>query len=836
MGSGLVLNRTNFQIISVNASYRIGKRGLVDTIKMKTDNISRFEIVQALGTHSLGAEYLVSDDQNQPFNLVRVEAAIPELDTMLQELGLVKSLEHENIVPLNDFIIHQDRLYLVYPNVEGQSLSEVLRSERRIDPLLVAKIMSDVLAGLDYAFRLGVTHLRLNPECVILTPDGVPRIRGFGIGHAIVHAPSDVEVLRGLLRGYVAPEWITGGEFSGASDIFSVGMMIYALVTGELQVESASVHKVLMNTDKVAHSPSNNGIEIDTKIVSVILRAISKDPKDRYPDAFSMIEEIQGYIDPEWKSKSHPKVLDKVTHSKVDYLLSRMRSKSDFPVLSATISEINKVVTNDKSSTNHLTQIILQDFALTNKLLQLVNTVSYGQFGGNIHTISKAVTILGFDTVRNVAMTLILFDFLQNKSQASQLKDEVILSFFSGIVASNISGQGNQRLAEEVMICSMFINLGELLTTFYFYDESQKISRLMGEGESESRAVLNVLGISYNELAIEVARSWSFPNRLLIGMRKLSDGVIDKPTSELETMSTIVNLANELCGLACKTSSLDKTRNLRALKRRYEKAFSFSEQQLSDILDKGFKELQARSHIMRIDLSQCQLITQAKLWMKERASVKEDRPFDASSIEAKDESKPYSSEEAKSSSLLNVIDAVQSGYQHAIDSETVLSSGIHDVINTLVGDYQVNDIVQMLLETMYRAMGFDRAIFLFADTKKNRMSAKFGFGKGVDEIQSKFNIPLDFQLDVFHLSIQKGLDVLIEDVDAENIKSKIPAWYNEHIRSKSFLLLPVVIKEKPFGIFYADRMEAKSMDITTRQLTLLKTLRNQAILAIKQKN
>lgn len=80
--------------------------------------------------------------------------------------------------------------------------------------------------------------------------------------------------------------------------------------------------------------------------------------------------------------------------------------------LLTTISEINNVVSSDTSSTQQLVNIILEDFSLTNNLLKVVNTVSYGQFGGKINTISKAVAILGFDAVSNIATTLVLLDFL----------------------------------------------------------------------------------------------------------------------------------------------------------------------------------------------------------------------------------------------------------------------------------------------------------------------------------------------------------------------------------------------------------------------------------------
>ncbi|HEX5363461.1 MAG TPA: serine/threonine protein kinase, partial [Gallionella sp.] len=89
--------------------------------------------------------------------------------------------------------------------------------------------------------------------------------------------------------------------------------------------------------------------------------------------------------------------------------------------------------------------------------------------------------------------------------------------------------------------------------------------------------------------------------------------------------------------------------------------------------------------------------------------------------------------------------------------------------------------------------------------------------------------------DVFHLSIQKGLDIAIEDVHAPNIADKIPLWYKENIDAPCFMLLPIMVKEKVIGLFYADMIEANALKLSQQQLSLLRTLRNQAVLAIKQK-
>lgn len=495
-------------------------------------------------------------------------------------------------------------------------------------------------------------------------------------------------------------------------------------------------------------------------------------------------------------------------------------SDSDFPALSSTISEINKIVADESESAGKLTKTILQDLALTNKLLKLVNTVSYGQFGGKINTISKAVVILGFETVRNVAMTLILLEFLQNKSQASQLKDEVIASFFAGLVASKLSIGRNVRDSEEAMICAIFQNLGKLLATFYFYEDCQQIAQLVEQGMTEQRASHQVLGISFHDLGQEIAKSWNFPDRLLTGMQLLSSDRVRKPHSELDHLNITVNLANELCRVAATSTAADKDKALRQLTSRYAGAVTIDEQQLDHALDEGLHEIALRAGIINLPTAQSPLLKTIAEWTGQAAP-----PV------------PPPAEEDPMQGIVPLEVAVESASDGETrqDPESVLSAGIQDVTNTLVSDFNLNDILQMVLETMYRGMRFNRVLIFVRDAKASAMRARFGFGEGIDRLLPKLQFSTTFEPDVFHVAMEKGVDIVIEDVAAENIASKIPGWYRGAVTSKCFLLLPVMINGKAIGLFYADMEEANSLQVSQRQLSMLRTLRNQAVLAIKQK-
>jgi transcriptional regulator with GAF, ATPase, and Fis domain len=115
------------------------------------------------------------------------------------------------------------------------------------------------------------------------------------------------------------------------------------------------------------------------------------------------------------------------------------------------------------------------------------------------------------------------------------------------------------------------------------------------------------------------------------------------------------------------------------------------------------------------------------------------------------------------------------------------------------------------------------------------MEARFGLGPRVNEVIPNFRFPLRFAPDVFHLSIEKGLDISIEDLRALNIVDKIPDWYWEKFNARSFILLPLTLDKIVVGMIYADMKEANQLDLSHQQLSLLRTLRNQAVMAIKQK-
>lgn len=781
--------------------------------------IGRFLIKSSLGKGAQGEVFLARDPELE--RDVAIKAMVSkgvQSQSLLQEAKMVSKLQHPNIVTLYDVVQHDSLPYLVYAYVKGQTLANYIKQQSSLPMSKAVQILLGVLDAIQYAHEHQVLHLDLKPANIMLSEQGEPLVMDFGIARTFQQAGQGSAGLIGSPQ-YIAPEIIRGDSPSIRSDIFSLGMMLYEMVTGKPAVEGDNIYEILHKlANETNAAPSAHNQKVDGQLEALIQKALAKDPEQRFSSVAALKEALQAYLNPTAANEEETGGTKGTKNSTVEFILRRMRTKSDFPALSTTITDINRVVNDDKARSTLMSKCILQDFSLTNKILKMVNTAIYSQFGGRINTISKAVAILGFDTVRSIATSLILFDFLQNKAQAQQLKDDVMAAFFSGIVAAHVATGRSMRDAEEAMICSMFRNLGKMLASMYLFEDSQEVERLMEQGETEDRASYKVLGISYHDLGIEIAKQWNFPQRIIAGMAKLSGDKIPKPNNELDNLAVTVNLANDLCHIARNGKPEDKPKALKSLSTRYAQAFPISEQELGKALEKGLADLATRASVVGGAIYKTSMMKRINRWS---GATTIDPNATAIGLEAESDHVSAPSSEAM--------------IQRITESESLLSSGIQDVTNALVEDIKLNDLIQMVLETMYRGLGFDHVLVMVRDMKTQKMVARFGFGAGVESILPRFQFALSNQQDVFQLAVSKGLDILIEDVNAPNMSGKIPSWYAQLMKNNTFILLPVMVNKNPVGLFYADMKDANAMKMSEKQHASLRTLRNQVVLAIKQK-
>jgi len=788
--------------------------------------IGRFEVVRTLGSGAQGDVYLAEDTQLKrrvAIKTLLLQSVPPDeratrVRALLDEALIVGRLSHPNIVTLYDAGLEGEMPWLVFEYVEGRTLSAVIKETGRLPLARAVDIAIQVLKAVGFAHGKGVVHRDLKPANVMIMDADAARVMDFGIAQLAQSRPKSDGVFEGT-PAYMAPEYISGQTYTHRSDLYSVGMMLYEMLTGKPAVVGQDPYEIL---NRVVHQPfappSKLNPEVDERLDDLVLKALSKDPSSRFDTAAAMEDALYRYLTPE------PVGVPEVSQGTLGFLLRRMRYKSDFPGLASTIVAINRATASEKEGLAHLANCILKDFALTNKLLKLVNSAQYAQFSGSISTVSRAVVIMGFNNVRAVAIRLLLLEHLQNKAQAAQLKEEILAAYFCGLLARELVGKAGLRDGEEAFICSMFHRLGRLLTAFYFHEEFQEVQR-RPQSASEEQAAAQVLGITYEELGVGVARAWHFPERLIGTLRRVSDDGLRKPQTDEQRLRLLAELAARMTDAIREPDPAKRRTRLAAIPARFGEALGLAEKEIAHA-----SQLAAQALLQDPGLLQMKPV-QSPLFAALHELVE---AGDALQAGAERDTLDLILTQTTLTDLSRAkIDGAVPAGSH--DARAILTAGIQDITNTLVGSYALNDLLRIILETMYRAMQFTRVLLCIRDPGANVLRGRFGFGHDVDQILKRgFNIPLAPSRDAFYAAISQGADIYIDDVNAESIRNHIPEWYRKLIPARSIALFPIVVTQKPVGLFYADCDSSQAIHFGRDELNLLKTLRNQAVLAIRQ--
>lgn len=529
-------------------------------------------------------------------------------------------------------------------------------------------------------------------------------------------------------------------------------------------------------------------------------------------------------------------VVPEVDNSPLGRLVRRMENTDDFPALSRAIGAINRIADADTEKLQSLATVILRDFSLTNKVLRLANSASYSQFGGGASTISRAVMVLGFDTVKSLAMTLVLIEHLTNREQASALKEEVARAFFASLISRKLAERCGYRDLEEARVAGMFHLLGRMLTLFYFHREAQEIDRLVAQGEAETFAAQRLIGLSYAELGMGVARNWHLPDRLISSMAQENS----KPRPPRHDSDWLRLFANAGAGLMAATLAEGEPARFKGfltVRDQLGDALRLSERELRIAVDEASRETLREAGVFGLEaqadgvLSRLRHLaglpslpgmasqTAAGVGREEAAAPP---PSPAASVPAAEVAGPAALPLAvRDSDRPEVVEA--------------LASCVQEVAETLVGEFRLNDLLRMILETLYRALAVERVLIATRSVQRNAVVGRFGFGADIEQFLPRFTLPLGDSEDMFRITLVKNADVLIEDIDSPSIRERIPDWFRQSGPGRTFLLMPVVIDRKVVGTFYADHSQPGALVLGAKELALCKTLRNQAILAIRQK-
>lgn len=514
------------------------------------------------------------------------------------EARIVARMSHPNIVPLYEAGSYRGFPFLVFAYVEGSTLRERHMRSGAMPAGEALSIFCSVVDGVAHAHAQGVLHLDLSPGNIMIDASGVPRIMDFGLakfaGRDAAGDDYDDE-LKGTPQ-YMSPEHFRDEPLTAGTDVFSLGLIFFEMLTGHSPVQAQSLQELIMTiVDKDLDLSALDTQGVDASLKALIRRSLRNDPGERFADATGLKQALE-----ECRAPQEPG-----SHGTVEFLLNRMQRKSNFPALSNNLVEINRMTADDANvGVEDLARVILRDYAITNKLLKLANSSLYGRAGQGVKTVSGAISLLGMNVIRTTCNGLAFFSAMQDGN--ADLKDALLSSFASALIGRHCAQRMNRRdLAEEVFICGMFHRLGRTLALYYFDKEFREIERLIADqGHTAEDASAGVLGISYGNLGMAVAARWNFPAAIQEGIRALPPGRLRKPATDSAIQGQIAGFANELCELAACTAGEDGHAELTALAARHGALMETSPQGLLELLSSVFDKLAEFAPVLGVELRQ----------------------------------------------------------------------------------------------------------------------------------------------------------------------------------------------------------------------------------------
>ena len=463
---------------------------------------------------------------------------------------------------------------------------------------------------------------------------------------------------------------------------------------------------------------------------------------------------------------------------------------SELPAMSVHVQELLALTGSKKSqSANYddLARIILKDFSLTHKVLQIANSAYYA-LGQKVSTVSMAVAVLGFDTVRDLAIGIALLDdFMKAGVNTEEIGKLLARSFMAALLARSIAESRYLKvLPEEAFICGLMHDLGRVISCIYLPVMYRAIHEKTGSGMTEEEAAMSVLdGLTYAGVGREVAIFWNMTESVIKCMEP--DPALPEEARDAEKyLHGIVDFSNRY------VDCLLRQQNIAPLMDKYAFPLSLDEEEAVEMLTDATKASEAifdsiRPGILKFDFCK----------------------------------------------RLEEIQALYAAEEPVAPLKGVKKDFWQEITNMVKGDFRLNDFFVLLLDALWQGIGFDRAVFAMIQNRGDDKVLVGQLGRGdISPAQvKKFELVLSRALpDVLQKSLSMGRDIAL----GSDKVAVLPEELRYLAQERTVYLFPLCLKGKGIALLYLDRTKEKPK-LQKDEVEDVRKLRDFAAMTIEMK-
>lgn len=534
-------------------------------------------------------------------------------------------------------------------------------------------------------------------------------------------------------------------------------------------------------------------------------------------------------------------------------------SEQKMPALASTVNKMSKLTTDEDSRVSQLSDEVLKDPNLTSRVLQVANSVIYRGVAGNCATITRAIVLMGFTTIRDISLSMKILDEMLKNSPSIHLKNVLAKSFHAAMQAKGIVTDKKFGMKEEVFIAGLLHHVGEMSILSRGDAFSEQLEALIQQGVAPNQAAQKVLGVSFTDLARGIADQWQLspvlveslsnpqkPTRpaqaVLLGeelsqvaamgwdseevirvMEKIAKFTKQDTKDALEQAKQIADYSKEISSMygADQVKHLIPPSNYTKETAERLTLVTYQEPEVpGEVADDGQIIVPPKQEQTLVDLDITPEMIEAALNYQPLSEVAEQRSI-PEPIEVRSETAPSAPVEKPSAAESNQVgtDAtLQLDYMSRIGN--LLSGGKPDV----------NEIFKVILDGMEEAVHLDRVVMCLVTRDRKRLVPRSYRGNMDDSFLKGFTFSL-MEDNAFSFSLRQVQPLWL---GSERMKGRgylATDAIKQHLKTERFFVAPIVVSRRPIGIFYAD-MKLSGKDLSEQQFVNFNSLAQQASIAL----
>ena len=506
----------------------------------------------------------------------------------------------------------------------------------------------------------------------------------------------------------------------------------------------------------------------------------------------------------------------------VDFL-----GKEHMPALAETVQKLSKLTTDDDSRVSQLTEQILKDPSLTSRVLQISNSVVYKGLGGNIKTITRAIVMLGFTTIRDVSLSMQILDAILKQNPSEHLMTQIANSFHAAMQARGLLRSAKTPDQEEIFISTLLLHFAELSMLSRDDEVSRKLNMLLrNDGTTANDAAVEVLGCSFDQISVALAKQWELGDVLV--------EALNKPNLPSKSAQAVI-LGDELSQVAMLGWNADPVKAVIKKIAKYRNInFKDALAEVKQMADMA-QELAVHYGASKVRHLIPNSETKADSMQSVSTSVESGQPAKQADTQALAQQETVASNESDNNGAVaahdegieDLIEMALTGSKPEAqsvldrdDTETRVQVGVQNVqlqmdimqqLNMLIADKRidVNEMLGLVMGGMCDALGLERVAMSLVSRDRKTLVPKFF--KGDVDLDFKANMKIGLmEENVFSNAIRQSQQFWMGSRLMAGRAYLHTKTLDEALNHKEYFVAPIIVSRRPIGVFYGDCANSKT--------------------------